>query len=139
MRTSTRSTRCPSAWRVDRVDDGLAQRELVHQRSFPAHAPAPARDRDPSGVDDEPGLVLDRLREELPRGLRELGDRATTGAHEMAVPVVGAVVDGRVAVELEGRDDAELGQEIERAVHGGAVGSGPGVVDRGEDLAAVKW
>ena len=55
-------------------------------------------------------------------------------AHEVAVPVVGAVVDGRVAVELEGREDAELGEEIERAVHGGAVGSGPGVVDRGEDL-----
>ena len=119
----------------DGVDDRLAQRELVHHASFPAHcADTQPGDGDALAVDHEPRARLDELADGLQRRLRDLADGATPRAHEVSVAVVGPVVDGRVAVELERSQHRELDEELEGPVHGGAVRSRTRPIDRGQDL-----
>ena len=60
---------------------------------------AGARDRNAVHVDCEAGVVLERTGEVAERRGRDLGDGPARFAHEVAVVVVGPVIDGGVAVE----------------------------------------
>ena len=66
--------------------------------------------------------------------VRDLGDGAARLAHEMPVVVVGPVVHGGVAVEQQGAEEPELGQQLQRPVHRRAVRPGCGALDDGQDV-----
>ena len=82
MRTSTRSTRRPSAWRETVSTIAWHERELVHHVLLPGAVRARSQgSRHCSRVDHEPGARLDDLGDGLQRGLRDLADARHTGVH----------------------------------------------------------
>jgi maleate cis-trans isomerase len=85
--------------------------------------PARTTNRDLLGVHHETGTRGERVADAPEEEFRNLDDRAAAGAHEMPMTTVGPVVDGCFAAELERGQDRELHEEIQRSVHGRAIGA----------------
>src|SRR5690242_19914181 len=95
---------------------------------------ATAGDRDAIAVDHEASFVQDLASERRQRVSRQLDDVTAHIADEMSVPVIRSVVHDGIRVQLQRRNYTELGEEVESAVHGGAIGPWIRRFDGIEDL-----
>lgn len=95
---------------------------------------AQTRDRDSVGVDEESTVVEHLAGQRRHSGPRQLHDAATPVADEMPVAMVRAVVHDGIRIELQRRNNTELGEEVQGAIHGRSVRSAIGGLDRIEDL-----